>query len=38
MVASVALGKPHNYVSKPTAGDGLQSFGPLPAGSGLTRR
>jgi hypothetical protein len=27
-----------NYVSKPTAGDGLQSFRPLPAGSGLTRR
>jgi hypothetical protein len=27
-----------NYVSKPTAGDGLQSFRLLPAGSGLTRR
>jgi hypothetical protein len=27
-----------NYVSKPTAGDGLQSFQLLPAGSGLTRR
>jgi hypothetical protein len=25
-----------NYVSKPTAGDGLQSFRLLPAGSGLT--
>jgi hypothetical protein len=27
-----------NYVSKPTAGDGLQLFRLLPAGSGLTRR
>ena len=27
-----------NYVSKPTAGDGLQSFRLLSAGSGLTRR
>jgi hypothetical protein len=27
-----------NYVFKPTAGDGLQSFRLLPAGSGLTRR
>jgi hypothetical protein len=27
-----------NCVSKPTAGDGLQSFRLLPAGSGLTRR
>jgi hypothetical protein len=27
-----------NYVFKPTAGDGLQLFRLLPAGSGLTRR
>ena len=32
------FGRRANYVSKPTAGDGLQSFRPLPAGSGLTRR
>jgi hypothetical protein len=36
--ASIGFALHPNYVSKPTAGDGLQSFRLLPAGSGLTRR
>ena len=38
LLAWSTRGAAPNYVSKPTAGDGLQSFRLLPAGSGLTRR
>ena len=38
LAVMVSASSRSNYVSKPTAGDGLQSFRPLPAGSGLTRR